>query len=123
MSVCREAITTIGFVEQYCSVYQDLFPDVRSFEHFKFLNVGLISEIPHKSLPAIGKAVGLDNAQSLHHFFANPPWDVEALRSQKDDFKAINLFYSHYLTNHNQLSTLRTRDYDIEHLIILLFNN
>ncbi len=83
MSVCREAITTIGFVDQYCSLYQDLFPDVGSFEHFKFLHVGLISEIPNKFLPAIGRAVGLDNGQSLHHFFANSPWSVEAFRQRR----------------------------------------
>lgn len=83
MRIPREAITTIGFVDQYCSLYRDLFPDVRSFEHFKFLHVGLISEIPHKSLPSIGRAVGLDNAQSLHHFFAHSPWSVEAFRQRR----------------------------------------
>lgn len=83
MSVRREAITTIGFVDQYCSLYQDLFPDVRSFEHFKFLHVGLISEIPNKSLPTIGRALGLDNGQSLHHFFANSRWSVEAFRQRR----------------------------------------
>jgi SRSO17 transposase len=30
----------------------------------------MVSEIKHKYLPAIAKAVGLDNSQSLHHFLS-----------------------------------------------------
>jgi len=40
----------------------------RSFEAFKQLHLGLISEVKRKSLPAIAQVAGLDNAQSLHHF-------------------------------------------------------
>jgi len=38
----------------------------------------MISELKRKSLPAIAKAVGLENA--LHHFLANSPWDVADVR-------------------------------------------
>ena len=31
----------------------------------------MISELKRKSLPAIAKAVGLENPQPLHHFLAN----------------------------------------------------
>jgi len=34
MHEARAAITTISFVDQYCSAYQKLFPEVRSFEGF-----------------------------------------------------------------------------------------
>jgi len=44
---------------------------VRSFEAFKQLHLGLISEVKRKSLPAIAQVAGLDNAQSLHHFSPN----------------------------------------------------
>jgi len=71
-----EAITTISFVDQYCSAYQKLFPEVRSFEGFKYLHVGMISELKRKSLPAIAKVVGLSNPQPLHHFLAHSPWKV-----------------------------------------------
>jgi len=27
--------------------------------------------------------VGLEGSQSLHHFLANSPWDVEAVRQQR----------------------------------------
>jgi SRSO17 transposase len=83
MNLPRNAITTISFVDQYCAVYQNLFPEVRSFECFKFLHLGMISEIKRKSLPAIARAVGLEGSQSLHHFLTNSPWDVEAVRQQR----------------------------------------
>jgi SRSO17 transposase len=83
MSEPRVPVTTISVVEQYCTLYQDLFPGVRSFEPFKWLQVGLISEIPRKSLPAMAKAVGLPNGQSLHHFLSASPWDIAAFRQRR----------------------------------------
>jgi SRSO17 transposase len=74
---------TVQFVDSYCQLYQNLFPEVRSFEAFKYLQVGLISEIKRKTLPAIAKVVGLDNEQSLHHFLSKPPWKVQELRQQR----------------------------------------
>jgi SRSO17 transposase len=73
MSAPRTPSPTMRFVDYYCAQYQDLFPDVRSFEHFKLLHIGLITEIPRKSLPAIAKAVGLPNGQALHHFLSDSP--------------------------------------------------
>jgi SRSO17 transposase len=64
-------------------LYQNLFPEVRSFEAFKYLHVGLISDIKRKTLPAIAKVVGLDNEQSLHHFLSKSPWEVQELRQQR----------------------------------------
>lgn len=83
MPVSREARSTIRFVDEYCQLYEDLFPEVRSFEAFKFLHLGMISEIKRKSLPAIAKAVGLDNQQNLHHFLWKSPWSVQQLRHRR----------------------------------------
>jgi SRSO17 transposase len=83
MSAPHKPRTTLRFVDQYCALYQDLFADVRSFDHFKWLHVGLISEIPRKSLPAIAKAVGLSNGQGLHHFVADSPWNIDAFRHRR----------------------------------------
>lgn len=83
MSVPREPTATVHFVDQYCAYYRDLFPDVRSFEYFKYLHLGLIAELPRKSLPAMARAVGLDNEQPLHHFLANSPWKASELRQQR----------------------------------------
>jgi hypothetical protein len=43
MSKAGEAIPTVTFIDEYCQLYQDLFPDVRSFEHFKYPRVANLS--------------------------------------------------------------------------------
>lgn len=64
MTEQREAAPTVGFIDEYCQDYRLLFADVRSFEAFKYLHVGMLSAIPRKSLPAIAKLVGLSNGQN-----------------------------------------------------------
>ena len=80
MSTRRTPTETVSFIDDYCTYYRSIFPDVRSFEQFKLLHLGCISELPRKSIPAISKAVGLAETQSLHHFIANSPWNVAELR-------------------------------------------
>ncbi len=50
MSKNRDATETVAFVDDYCVAYRDLCSYVRSFEHFKLLYVGLISDLKRKSL-------------------------------------------------------------------------
>ncbi|MEJ6487651.1 IS701 family transposase, partial [Nostoc punctiforme UO1] len=69
----RPAAPTVKFVDEYCQWYKSLFSDVRSFEAFKYLHVGCVSELKRKSLPEIAKIVGLDNHQGLHHFLTTSP--------------------------------------------------
>ena len=84
MTAKKEPASTVTFVDQYCSNYQDLFAvDVRSYGYFKYLHLGLLSELPRKSLPAIARAVGLSDGQELHHFLAHSPWDVASLRQRR----------------------------------------
>jgi SRSO17 transposase len=83
MSAAREARPTIRFVDDYCQLFAGLFPEVRSYEAFKLLHLGLISEVKRKSLPAIAKAVGLDNPQALHHFLSQSPWTVQQFRERR----------------------------------------
>ena len=83
MPASRAARPTIRFVDEYCQLYEGLFPEVRSFEAFKLLHLGMISEIKRKSLPAIAKAVGLNNQQNLHHFLSESPWQVQQLREKR----------------------------------------
>jgi SRSO17 transposase len=83
MPASREARPTIRFVDEYCQLFERLFPEVRSYEAFKLLHLGMISEIKRKSLPAIAKAVGLDNQQNLHHFLSESPWQVRQLRLRR----------------------------------------
>ena len=79
----RQAKPTVRFVDDYCEMYRDLFPEVRSFEAFKHLHVGMISEVKRKSLPAIAKVVGLANAQSLQQFLVTSPWKASQLRARR----------------------------------------
>ena len=43
----------------------------------------MISEIKRKTLPAIAKAVGLNNEQGLLHFLTESPWQVKELRDAR----------------------------------------
>ncbi|MBV9389825.1 MAG: IS701 family transposase [Chroococcidiopsidaceae cyanobacterium CP_BM_ER_R8_30] len=79
----RLATPTVAFVDEYCQFYQSLFPEVRSFEAFKFLHLGMIADIKRKSLPAIARAVGLENHQGLHHFLTHSPWSAVGLRQRR----------------------------------------
>jgi SRSO17 transposase len=84
MSKTRQAIPTVTFVDEYGKLYQDLFPDVRSFEHFKFVHIGMLSDIKRKTIPAIAKVGGGDlDPQALHHFVAKAPWSVEELCTRR----------------------------------------
>lgn len=67
----REARPTVKFVDEYCASYRKLFPEVRSFEAFQQLHVGIVSEIKRKTLPAIAEVVGLENSQSLRRNDSN----------------------------------------------------
>ena len=61
----RDARQTVSVIDRYCSAYNDLFPEVRSYECFKYLHQGIIAPIKRKSLPEIAKVVGISSAQSL----------------------------------------------------------
>jgi SRSO17 transposase len=79
----RESGETIKFVDDYCQWYRKLFPEVRSFEAFKYLHVGMISDIKRKTLPAISRVVGLSNEQGLLHFLTESPWKSSQLREAR----------------------------------------
>jgi SRSO17 transposase len=85
MTAVRSATETVAFVDAYAAAYRDLFSDVRSFDHFTRLHLGLISDIARKSLPAIGRVAGAD-PQALHHFVANTDWNVTELRQRRLEF-------------------------------------
>jgi SRSO17 transposase len=83
VTIGREAKATVKVVDEYCEQYRELFEDVRSFEHFKLLHIGLLSELPRKSLPAIAKAVGEGDGQDLDHLLVDGKWRVEDLREMR----------------------------------------
>lgn len=79
----RDPQPTVSIIDEYCSEYKDLFKEVRNYECFKYLHLGIVSQIPRKSLPEIAKVVGLNSPQSLHHFIANSPWSVCDLKKRR----------------------------------------
>lgn len=79
----RDAQPTVALIDEYCAEYRDLFKEVRNYECFKYLHLGIISAIKRKSLPEIAKVVSINSAQSLHHFIAYSEWSVEQLRSRR----------------------------------------
>ena len=79
----RDATPTVGFIDHYCWIYRSLFDEVRQFECFKYLHLGMLSEMPRKSLPEIAKAVGLKDGQGLHHFLKDSNWQVEQIRESR----------------------------------------
>jgi SRSO17 transposase len=83
MTKPRLAKPTVEIVDKYCEKYRDLFPEVRSYEYFKYLHLGLIAEIPRKSLPAIAKEIGLENEQGLHNFITESPWLAKDLKERR----------------------------------------
>ncbi len=83
MTQPRPATPTATFLDEECQLSEDLFPDVRSFEHVKPLHVGMLAELARKTLPAIAKATGESDPHALHHCVASAPWSVEKLRERR----------------------------------------
>ncbi|MFN6465984.1 MAG: IS701 family transposase [Nostoc sp. DedVER02] len=81
--LARDAQPTVALVDEYCAEYQDLFKEVRNYECFKYLHLGIISPIKRKSLPEIAKVVSINSAQSLHHFIANSNWSINELKIRR----------------------------------------
>ena len=79
----RDAHSTISVIDEYCAGYRDLFKEVRNYECFKYLHLGIISPVKRKSLPEIARVVGINSAQSLHHFIAKSPWSVNDIKDRR----------------------------------------
>jgi SRSO17 transposase len=81
--LARDAQSTTRVIDEYCAEYKDLFKEVRSYECFKYLHLGIIAPIKRKSLPEIAKVVAIKSAQSLHHFITKSPWSVTELKEKR----------------------------------------
>ena len=75
----RQADSTLKLIDEYYRCYRNLFSEVRSLEAFTHLHAGIISDIKRKTLPAIAKIMGLENAQGLHHFLTKSPWEAQGV--------------------------------------------
>ena len=79
----RDAHPTVALIDEYCAEYKDVFKEVRNYECFKYLHLGIMSPIKRKSLPEIAKAVSKNSAQSFHHFIANSDWSVDKVKQKR----------------------------------------
>ncbi len=77
----RDPVATVGFIDDYCQHYRTCFGDIRLYECFQWLHVGILSSLPRKTLPEIAKVVGLKDGQSLHHFLRDAIWPVQQVRA------------------------------------------
>lgn len=82
MTKRREPAHTVAFVDDYCAHYRAVFPNVRQFEQFTHLELGLVAETKRKSLPRLAQTTKAD-PQALHHFLAKADWSVAALRTAR----------------------------------------
>lgn len=80
MTKPREPGHTVAFVDDYCAHYRSVFHNVRHFEQFTQLELGLLAETKRKSLPRLAKTAQAEH-QALHHFLANAEWSVDTLRA------------------------------------------
>jgi SRSO17 transposase len=70
----------VACIDAYCAHYRAVFHNVRHFEQFTQLELGMLAETKRKSLPRLAKTVQGDH-QALHHFLANAEWSTEELRA------------------------------------------
>ena len=94
----RRSAPTLKFVDEYCQLYQNLFPEVRNFEAFKYLHMGCVSDIKRKTLPEIAEIVWLDNHQALHDFFNINLLECKRIKKAK---VRINFIYTSRSPNSN----------------------
>jgi SRSO17 transposase len=80
MTRVREATHTVACIDAYCAHYRAVFHNVRHFEQFTQLILGMLAETKRKSLPRLARTVQGEH-QALHHFLANAEWSLEELRA------------------------------------------
>src|SRR5258705_443480 len=80
MTKPRQSPPRVAFVDDYCAHYRAVFPNVRQFDQFTHLELGLVAETKRKSLPRLAQATKAD-PQAFHHFLAQADWSVEAVRA------------------------------------------
>ncbi|MCT7997335.1 IS701 family transposase [Laspinema sp. C5] len=79
----KQAKPSLPLIDEYCENYKSLFSEVRTYEAFKNIHVGILSDINRKPLPEIAKVLGLENSQGLHYFLTRSPWDVQQVRQSR----------------------------------------
>ena len=79
MTRIREASHTVACIDEYCAHYRSVFHNVRHFEQFTQLELGMLAE-PNASRYR-GSPRRCRASPALHHFLANADWSTEELRA------------------------------------------
>ena len=64
--LARDPHPTVAIVDEYCAEYKELFKEVRNYECFKYLHLGIISTIKRKSLPYESEPTPMQLARYFH---------------------------------------------------------
>jgi len=72
----RAAVSTVAFVDEYCQTYRNLFSDIKNFEAFKFLHLGMISEI-REILTSNCSHCWFKRWARAASFLQDTPWNVK----------------------------------------------
>jgi SRSO17 transposase len=80
MTKPREPAPTVAFVDDSCTHYRAVFPNVRQCEQFTRRELGLVAETKRQSLPRLAQATKAD-PHAFHHFFAQADWSVQGGRA------------------------------------------
>ena len=82
MTKAGEPGHTEAVIDDYCVHYRSVIPNVRQFEQFTRLELGLVAENKRKSLPRLAQTAKAD-PRTLHHFLAEAEWSVEDVQAQR----------------------------------------
>jgi len=81
--LARDAQSTTRVIDEYCAKYTDISKEVKSYECFKYLHLGIIAPIKRKSLPEVCKVVAIKSAHSWHHFITKSPGSSTELKEKR----------------------------------------
>ncbi len=103
MSKAREPAPTVAFIDDYCAHYQPVFPNVRQFEQFTRLELGLVAETKRKSLPRLAQATFAQRRQLVELLIDRvvvTNGDVEIRYVIPTSPASVHVRFSHLRTNY-----------------------
>jgi SRSO17 transposase len=81
--LARDAHPTVALVDEYCAEYKDLFKEVRNYECFKYLHLGIVSPIKRKSLPEIANICKYKISPIITSFYSQFRLVIKGVKSKK----------------------------------------
>jgi SRSO17 transposase len=76
----RQPVLTVKFIDEYCQIYQNIFPEVRALKLLSTYMIGMIST-KTQNTTINSESYRLDNHQALHHFLNTITLGCKELRA------------------------------------------